>query len=157
MGLEPIARWIYTKTLSNERDPPGPAILLRRLIGNDRIRFVDGRSTITRDARGFQVSIERGLEPETLCLRFGCATATIGLLNDAALRTAAGLHDVRMVALAVIMQRAALRRALNCVGPRADEIGRIFVVTRQVAAERMRSVGLALASGKFRRVLSDVG
>lgn len=149
MGLEFVVQCVYTRTFSSESEPPGPLTLLRRLIGTDRIRFVDGRSAITRDSSGFRVAIERGLTREQTCLRFGSAVATVAILDGGA--GSAVPLEVRRLATALIMPGEAIRRALTAVGPRVDRIAEIFVVSRVIAAERMQALGLSLASGQFRR------
>jgi hypothetical protein len=156
MGLESIARGVYSQVFASESQPPGPVVILRRLIGSDRIRFVDGRSTISRDASGFRVAIERGLPPETTCFRFATAIAVVSLV-DCRPRPI-DLHEVRRLALAIVMPRKALRRALAARGPRLDEIGRVFVISRELVSERLQSVGFALASGQYRTIaLRDAG
>jgi len=147
---ESLARWVYTQTFSSEYAPPGPAVLLRRLIGSNRIKVLPvSRATIQRDRAGFKALIPCGLDPSRLCMALGSALAGIAA---AAGTTEIKLDDdgERKTAAAIVMPRPALRAAVESLGVRVDQLSAAFVVPESVALERLRALGINLASGTYR-------
>lgn len=147
---EALARWAYERAFVSLEQPPGPAALLQRIVGAERIEFHNGHlSRVTGTGDMACVHIPRSLPDEQLCLAMAHAVV---LLADAcgAFPCPSG-HELERAIAAVIMPRPAVMRALRTMGPRIERIAEAFVVPRRFAAEHMRTLGLGLASGEFRR------
>lgn len=155
---ESLAGWVYAEALWSEDDPPGPGTLLQRIVGSRAIRFDDrDRVDISGHPDAFQVVIPRSSSPERMCLSMGTALAAIASLSGAPPAWLNG-EPLRRVIAAIIMPRTALLRATLHLGPRADAIARAFLVPRLLAEERLRSLGMSLASGSYPRLVArEVG
>lgn len=150
-AAEQLSRWVYGIAKYEAADPPGPARLLRRIVGDDHIRFASGPVGVRVARDGIQiVHIPPGLRPESLCVCMGIALAQIAIAVQAPGR-AGDRAFVERVAMAIVMPAAAVTRAIAALGSETVAIARAFVVPEPFAAVRMRRLHFRLASGEFLR------
>lgn len=158
IDVETIVSRVYELALCSESRPPGPVVLLRHMIGSDRIKFVDDRTSVRGLPDRPFVRVRRGLHGEELCMTFGRAAAVVALAQHCPGETLCE-ERVEPLTAALLMPGTALRACVRTIGPRHEEIARIFVVPAAVAAARLRRLGVALASGQYMRptLVKDAG
>lgn len=152
MRDEMLSHWIYEHALCHEDQPPGPAVLLQRIVGGNRVRFTDALGVEVEMARpsGWTVTIPRSAKDSDVCVSMGRALAAIASLSQSPPEI---LHrsEIQPVAAAILMPRIAVQRTVARWGPRVELIAKAFVVPRLVASTRLRRLGIGLASGQFAR------
>lgn len=148
---EAVARWVYGRTFCSLSHPPGPAGLLERLIGADRIRFGGAAVVVDRRADGFWIDIPRGLPKDVLCIRLALAVARVAVASH--WRYKWSDLSISHVAMAIVMPREAVRLVLLAGETRTAAVAAAFVVPHEVAASRLRELGLGVVqSGEFRKL-----
>lgn len=143
-----LAGWCYERAGFVEESPPGPAAILRTLVGDENIRFSSGPLDVQHERTGFRVRIPEPLEREELCLVCALAAARVAALS---LQIAADEADLEEAALAIIMPGPAVRRVIDAYGPRAEMVAGTFVVAPEVAVRRLRALGVRPGSGIYVR------
>lgn len=131
LGDDGDAETIFQTAGFDPADPPGPAALIERILGDDSIRYAarlpPGDAMLIREDKQWRVLIRHGLNPvrETWALAHELA--------EYYLRTSMAEPDIEhaanRLAACLIAPRAAFIHTVSCVGHHPHALAKVFITT----------------------------